>query len=319
MIDLLPHDVNTQLGNLDLVVKSSRSVPEIPEALNKTVLLGGKRLRPTLCFLMGKILGVPPARMAPFARASEFTHSASLAHDDVLDNAVLRRQRKTLNAETSNARAVLAGDMLLARVMVELSEEGNIDIIHDLALVVEDLVSGEWLQLEARGQVDVSWNHLLEVAKRKTASLMSWCCTVAARLSHENNTELLVACRDFGQNLGVAFQMVDDVIDYEEFGGKDYSKDFKEGLVNFVVADLLVGNPQLKSGLASKLGQDFQEFPWTEEQIENAKENVRAQSRIFLDRAQANFEVIKKYSVDAESSCVQSIQALIEFLRMRKS
>lgn len=318
MIDFLPHDVNKQLVNLDLIVKSSRSVPEIPQILNRTVLLGGKRLRPTLCFLMGKILGVEPSRMAAFARAAEFTHSASLAHDDVLDNANQRRQRKTLNAETSNARAVLAGDMLLARVMVELSEEGNVDIIHDLALVVEDLVSGEWLQLDARGRIDVTWDHLLEVAQRKTASLMSWCCTVAARLSPVSTPELLEACRAFGKNLGIAFQMIDDIIDYEELGGKDYSKDFKEGLMNFVIADMLKNNPQLKVALANHLGQGFDDEPWARAQLEASKENIRVQSKMYLDMAEEGFETIKRFSNNDSVDCVQSIEGLLEFLRMRK-
>ncbi len=313
MIELLPQDVHRQLGQLDLVVRSTRSVPEIPDALNQTVLFGGKRLRPTLCFLMGKILGVAPERLATFARAAEFTHSASLAHDDVLDSAETRRERKTLNAATSNARAVLAGDMLLARVMVELSQAGNLDIIHDLALVVEDLVNGEWLQLEARGKTDVTWDHLLEVARRKTASLMSWCCVVAARTAAPENRELIDACRDFGSDLGVAFQMVDDVVDFELGTGKDFNKDFKDGLINFVVADLIKNNPRV----AVTPGR----FAWTEEQLGESMVRVREAAQAYLERAKSSLAVIRSHSDESDLEARQALaalDALFEFLQARR-
>lgn len=321
MTDFLPQDVSSSLGQLDLVLRSSRSVPEIPEALNKTVLFGGKRFRPTLCFLMGRILGLETKKMSIFARAAELTHSASLAHDDVLDNAKLRRHRKTLNATTSNARAVLAGDLLLARVMVELSEVGNIQIIHDLALVVEDLVNGEWLQLEARGCLDVSREHLLEVTKRKTASLMSWCCLVAARLAYPGNNKLNEACQMFGMSLGIAFQMVDDVIDFELDNEKDYAKDLKEGLSNFVTFELLKLYPELKDQVQQYMN-GASEVPWSELQIETAKEVVRKNSQVFLSQAQMYFETIKEYSKPDDPKvreCIDSIELVIEFLKVRKS
>jgi geranylgeranyl pyrophosphate synthase len=320
--EFLPEDISRSLKDLDLIVRSPTSIPEIPNVLNQTLLAGGKRLRPMLCFLMGKILGVSAEKMATFARSAEFTHSASLAHDDVVDSANIRRHNATLNATTSNARAVLAGDLLLARVMVELSQMGNVQIISDLALVVEDLVNGEWLQLEARGKVDVTFEHLLDVTRRKTASLMSWCCIVPARLSHPEDLKLLESCRRFGHNLGVAFQMVDDIIDYEKSGEKDYAKDVKEGLVNFVMAELLHLNPSLSQQVSQCLGRTDFAPPWSEAQLSQAIEGVREKSEKYLVHAADEFNLVKSYcdiKSPGVSQAVESLEMLLGFLKVRQN
>lgn len=321
MTEFLPGDVTKSLKSLDLVLETSHSIPEIPELLNQTVLFGGKRLRPALCFMVGELLGVPAKKMSAFARAAEFTHSASLAHDDVLDNAQIRRNHQTLFAKTSTARAVLAGDLLLARVMVELSNEGNIHVIRDLALVVEDLVNGEWLQLQARGKSDIDTSHLLEVAKRKTASLMGWCCRVAARVAPSSDEKLLEASTRFGIALGIAFQMVDDVIDFESSSEKEYAKDFREGLMNFVTAEINELYPELRQEMRAQLGQgERTHFPWAESQLEQAKERVRLHAQKHLDDALHAMEVMKGYRAISKTAdeCLESLTQLIVFLGVRK-
>ncbi len=320
MTDLLS-PVKNSIEKLDLVLRTNHSVPEIPDLLNRTVLVGGKRLRPALCFLMGQALGVPQERMIPFARAAEFTHSASLAHDDVVDNASTRRNLRTINAESSNKRAVLAGDLLLARVMVELSESGDLDIIHDLALVIEDLVNGEWLQIDIRGNINTTLNELIEVSKRKTASLMSWCCLVAARVSEHNNSDLRQLASEFGENLGIAFQMIDDVIDFTESGEKDFAKDLKEGIVNYVVSDLLKRKPELKPETEKLLGQkEIGELPWSSEALEESLQNIRNLSQAYLQRAEEKLVEIKKM-VPAQTQIAKesyaSLENLLQFLSIR--
>jgi geranylgeranyl pyrophosphate synthase len=313
--------VKNSIEKLDLILKTNHSVPEIPDLLNRTVLLGGKRLRPALCFLMGQALGVTSDRMTPFARAAEFTHSASLAHDDVVDNAATRRSTRTINAESSSKRAVLAGDLLLARVMVELSEQGDVEIIHDLAMVVEDLVNGEWLQIDIRGNIDTTLNDLIEVSKRKTASLMSWCCVVAARVSEFNSSDLRQICSDFGENLGIAFQMVDDVIDFTQSGEKDFAKDLKEGIVNYVISDLLKRKPEYKSATEALLGKsEIETFPWSKEDLEASIQNVRSLSQAYLKQAEEKLSEIKK-SVPPKNEIAKesyaSLETLLHFLSMR--
>ena len=184
--DWLPKETLSAVQNLDLQLKV-HSVPEIDILLGKTVLFRGKKFRPMLCFLMGQLFRLPVETLSPYARAAEFVHAATLAHDDVIDESVVRRNRPTLNARSTNARAVLAGDLLLARVMSELSDLGDIHIIRDLSGTVEELVSGEWLQLEARKVLSINREHLETVAKMKTASLMIWCCGTPARVSDSNS------------------------------------------------------------------------------------------------------------------------------------
>ncbi len=314
--------IQNSIDQLDLVLKTDHSIPEIPNLLNKTVLLGGKKLRPALCFLMGQALGVPQNKMAHFARASEFTHAASLAHDDVVDNASTRRLQRTINAESSNKKAVLAGDLLLARVMVELSQQGDVQIINDLSLVVEDLVNGEWLQMSLRGRSDTQYEELVEVSKRKTASLMSWCCKVAARLSPHSSGDVIQLASDFGENLGVAFQMMDDVIDFSSMGEKDYAKDIKEGLVNYVMSDLLKRKPELRSDVQALLGKaDTQDWPWNEKDLMVSVENVRVNALSYLTKAHQNLLSLKKILQPQEGPALESftsLEGLIAYMSMRQ-
>lgn len=313
--------VKNSIESLDLVLKTNHSVPEIPDLLNRTVLLGGKRLRPALCFLMGQALGVTAERMSPFARAAEFTHSASLAHDDVVDNASTRRSVRTINAVSTAKRAVLAGDLLLARVMVELSQQGDVEIINDLALVVEDLVNGEWLQIDIRGNINTTQDELIEVSKRKTASLMSWCCLVAARVSESNSADLRQITSEFGENLGIAFQMIDDVIDFTEAGEKDYAKDLKEGIVNYVICDLLKRKPELKTKTSELLGKtEINSFPWTQEDLETSIQNVRDLSQAYLKRAEEKLAEVKKLvppTTEIAKESYSSLENLLQFLSIR--
>lgn len=314
--------IQNSIDQLDLILKTDHSIPEIPNLLNKTVLLGGKKLRPALCFLMGQALGVPQDKMAHFARASEFTHAASLAHDDVVDNASTRRLQRTINAESSNKKAVLAGDLLLARVMVELSQQGDVQIIKDLSLVVEDLVNGEWLQMSLRGRSDTQYEELVEVSKRKTASLMSWCCKVAARLSPYSSGDVIQLASDFGENLGVAFQMMDDVIDFSSMSEKDYAKDIKEGLVNYVMSDLLKRKPELRSDVQTILGKaDTQDWPWNEKDLMVSVENVRVNALSYLTKAHHNLLSLKKIlqpSVGPALESFTSLEGLIAYMSMRQ-
>src|ERR1700722_13242481 len=115
VLEWMPKETAQAVEKLDLSIRV-RSVPEIDSLLSKTVLFRGKKFRPTLCFLMAQLLGIDLEKVHPYARAAEFVHAATLAHDDVIDESPMRRNRPTLNARSSNARAVLAGDLLLARV-----------------------------------------------------------------------------------------------------------------------------------------------------------------------------------------------------------
>jgi octaprenyl-diphosphate synthase len=301
--------------NLALTV---RSVPEIDGLLSKTVLFRGKKFRPTLCFLVGQLFGYDLVKLHPYARAAEFVHAATLAHDDVIDESELRRNRPTLNARVSNARAVLAGDLLLARVMAELSDLGEIKVISELSNTVEALVTGEWLQLEARKISQVSRSHLETVAKMKTASLMSWCCVTPARLAHANE-EVLEALRRFGESLGIAFQMIDDIIDYTSEGGKPFAQDLREGLVNYVTLEMIESNSGLREPIQKILGTELTHpvWPWKPEELNAACDQVRVRTQAKLEAADQFLSQISKMLTSLDFEALQSLRSILVYLKER--
>lgn len=318
VLDWLPRETALAVENLNLDL-TVFSVPEIDALLSKTVLLRGKKFRPTLCFLTGQLIGLDLFTLEPYARAAEFVHAATLAHDDVIDESSVRRNRPTLNARSSNARAVLAGDLLLARVMSELSQLGELQIIHDLSRTVEELVYGEWLQLEARKIVKVSRNHLEAVARKKTASLMIWCCTTPARLKNMSN-DFIQLFQMFGESLGIVFQMIDDIIDFNLEGEKPFAHDLREGLVNFVTLELLEENPRLSDPIQKLLGAktSFKEWPWSQQELEYACNRVRARACAKLEGATQILDQIQARSRgELNQEAFQAFQSILIYLRKR--
>jgi geranylgeranyl pyrophosphate synthase len=290
LIASLPNEVVSALEQLPLSLKSGRE-PKITEGLEATLLKGGKKLRPALVLLTGRLLGLSIPRLLPFARASELIHAATLAHDDVIDDSQMRRLNPTLNARHGNTRAVLSGDFLLARVIGELALQGELGVMQALARTVEDLVEGEWAQLDARGSWTLEKKTLERIALQKTSSLFRWCCTTPALLA---GLEDLRPLEDLSDSLGLAFQMIDDVLDFSENAEKPFALDFREGLVNFVSWEM--GHlspaflPALQQGIQRgerKLHSLYSEpWPWTETLLQEALQSVRDQARAHLKVAE---------------------------------
>ncbi len=314
---LIPAKLADEIQSVDYLLEESGPVPEIREYLNQTVLLGGKRFRPALCFAMGRLFGVSAAELSPFACSIERVHAATLAHDDVIDGASLRRSRPTLNALASNSRAVLAGDLLLARVITVMAETGKPEHMLSLSHVLAELIEGEWLQLEARGQTRITRRHLETVASKKTASVLRWCCGTPARITQEADSVIHLA-EQFGEHLGVAFQMIDDAIDYSESSGKPYAQDFCEGLVNFVTLEILEAHPERLAQVQEKLGvaKERENFPWTEAEIQVALASVRRRAETKLVAAREILRelalIIGKRDPLFSSARVSSLEMIID-------
>ena len=304
------------------------SVPEIESLLNRSVLWGGKRLRPLLTFLVADSLGIPLEGVSPYARAAEFTHAATLAHDDVIDEAALRRRRPTINSRSSNARAVLAGDFLLAQALRELCVNPSTPLISGLSQVLAELVSGEWLQLEARGIIEVGAQHLDEVARKKTASLLAWCCSVGPVL-RGLDAATVERFRQLGVHLGIAFQQVDDVIDFEPRGEKPFAQDLREGLVNRVSFEMLRANPGLAAPLERTLRRWRDEpnsaardpqWPWTEAELQSARASVRLSAEAHIEAARELWRgLVSELAMDPEGASVRAIHAILDALPRRKA
>ncbi|MEK6580430.1 MAG: polyprenyl synthetase family protein, partial [Bdellovibrionota bacterium] len=171
-----------------------------------------------------------------------------------------------------------------------------------------------------RKKTDITFSALERVSSLKTGSLMSWCCTVGARLVNRSD-ELTHAAQLFGESLGIAFQMIDDILDFEVTSEKPFAQDLREGLVNFVVAELIHGDSTLASPVSKILGSPQPGvWPWTDEQLAIAKAEVRTKASERLADARKNLDTIRTLSGATGPSsdhALQSLEAVLSFLSLR--
>lgn len=204
---------------------------------------GGKRVRPALTILANYAVGGAGGRYNSIRMATvmEFLHTATLVHDDIIDSAETRRNRPTVNAVYGNQTAVLMGDWLYMSAFETSLAERSLPILDILTGVTRKMTEGELLQLELLGSTNVSEMAYLDVLQRKTAYLFSACCEVGAILGNANESQRL-ALRDFGLNLGTAFQLTDDLLDFtstDDTLGKAAGVDLLAGKVTLPLIYLL--------------------------------------------------------------------------------
>jgi octaprenyl-diphosphate synthase len=173
---------------------------------------GGKRLRPALVLLVGKVFGKLQPGHYRLAAAVEMIHGASLIHDDVIDNTEVRRGSPTLNAERGNHFSVLLGDFLLCQALLAISELGRVDLLQVISQGVADMTEGQILEAQLQGDVSVTEESYMKVVEGKTSSLMAAGCRLAALYSNATANQV-AAAEAFGRNIGHAFQIVDDILD----------------------------------------------------------------------------------------------------------
>lgn len=217
-----------------LIVEQLQSDVDMVENVGHYIVdAGGKRLRPLLVLLSASALGECSQSHIAFAAIIEFIHTATLLHDDVVDLSALRRGRPTANAQFGNAPSVLVGDFLYTRAFQLMVRLGDMDILTHMAETTNTIAEGEVLQLVRAGDDNISEAQYLDVITRKTAILFAAACYGAAVLSsRDKQTRQLL--HDFGLNLGIAFQMIDDVLDYDgdpQAMGKNVGDDLMEGKV----------------------------------------------------------------------------------------
>lgn len=216
---------------------------------------GGKRLRPALVLLAAELCGYAGPRRIALAAALELLHTATLLHDDIVDLAEMRRGRPTANAIWGNRRAVLAGDFLYARASSIIVEDGDLEIVESYAKTIRLMAEGELLQLERSFDVDVTEAHYYDVIERKSATLLSNCCEIGSLLGGVTRGERNRIC-EYGRQLGLAFQLRDDCLDYESQLadlGKQPFADLREGKITLPLILALkrcrVGEREMVSGV----------------------------------------------------------------------
>lgn len=250
----MPAHILQNIKEIDLNISSENCLKEINDLLQKTVLVGGKRLRPLLTHLVADLFGVSADAVMPYSRAVELVHAASLSHDDVIDNATMRRGAPSINIVATNKKAVLAGDTLLSTVIVDLCLAGNLALVKEMSLVIRDLSEGEWIQADLIESRNYTPEVIREIALKKTSSVMSYCCLAPAVLA-DFSPEMVSVTKSFGESLGLAFQMIDDTLDYNEDSMKDQLLDLQNGIVNTVIFHHLNSHPELM--LKFKNGSDL--------------------------------------------------------------
>lgn len=208
-------------------------VEMVKNVSHHTLDAGGKRLRPAFVALSAKATGLPydEERTRKIGACMEMIHMATLIHDDVIDNSATRRGRDTASAVYGNTGSILAGDVLLAKAMRILAEDGDLAIIKTTSESVVEMAEGEVRELETRLQFDLAEDDHLEILRLKTASFIQCCCEVGALITGASR-EICDALRDYGHHVGMAFQIVDDLLDYrgdKAKTGKPVATDFREG------------------------------------------------------------------------------------------
>lgn len=214
---------------------------------------GGKRLRALLTLESAKLTGYNEDRRdINLAACVELIHSATLLHDDVIDESELRRGVKTTNSVWGNQSSILVGDYLLSRCFEMMVEDGDLEILKLLSSTSSKIAQGEVLQLQHKGEADLLEETYIDIINLKTASLFSAATKTGACLSGSNEKEKK-ALESYGRNLGLAFQIADDALDFyakEKFFGKEIGKDFFEGKVTLpMIIIFQKGNKEEKNFL----------------------------------------------------------------------
>jgi octaprenyl-diphosphate synthase len=234
-MSLVADDMNAV--NSVILERMQSKIPLIPELAGHLIAGGGKRMRPMLTLACAELLDYAGTRHHKLAAAVEFIHTATLLHDDVVDGSGMRRGRKTANIIWGNSASVLVGDFLFSRSFELMVEDGSLKVLRILSNASAVIAEGEVNQLTAQRRVETDEDHYLEIIGAKTAALFAAACRIAAVVAERDEAQEL-ALDSYGRNLGIAFQLVDDAIDYssdEKTMGKDAGDDFRDGKVTLPV------------------------------------------------------------------------------------
>jgi len=220
----------------------------IPAIGHYIVNSGGKRLRPLLCLLIARYFGYEGDRHIPMSVVVEFIHTASLLHDDVVDSASQRRGAPSANGVWGNQASVLVGDYLFSRSFQMMVQDGDMEMLRLMSDVTNALAEGEVLQLSRTFHLEMTEAECLEVIERKTAVLFAAAAEVGAHVSGQSR-EVVAKLADYGMCLGVAFQLMDDALDYvadEDTAGKPVGHDLEEGKITLPLIHAMNGDEELR-------------------------------------------------------------------------
>lgn len=279
--------------NSVILDRMQSEIPLIPALAGHLISGGGKRLRPMLTLAGAELVGYQGTRHHKLAAAVEFIHTATLLHDDVVDGSEMRRGKAAANIIYGNPATVLVGDFLFSRSFELMTEDGSLKVLKILSNASAVIAEGEVAQLSAQRKIETSEERYLEIIGAKTAALFAAASRIAAVVAECDDAQER-ALDDYGRNLGVAFQLVDDAIDYESDAaqmGKDQGDDFREGKMTLpVILAYARGSEEerafWKAAIMGHRSSD-EDLTHAVELIgrHNAVEDTRARARHFAQRA----------------------------------
>jgi len=262
----------------------------IPTVSRYLIASGGKRFRPILLLLCARLSGYRGPRAVPLASTIEFIHTATLLHDDVVDRAHMRRGMASANSVWGNGASVLVGDFLFTKSFHLIAEDGSLPILRLISKATNQLAEGEVMQLVKMGNPGTQEEDYTFVVVHKTAVLISAACQIGGILG-EATPEQIQAFADFGLNVGVAFQLMDDMLDYvaeEQVLGKTIGQDLNEGKVTLPLIHAL---RTCSADQRERLVGMIQEPDRSEEDLAFVLETVRTCGGIDYTRKRAQFYV----------------------------
>ncbi len=299
LLDLAAEDMKS----VDIIIRERMQSPVgmIPDLAEHLVEAGGKRLRPLLTIACAHLCGYSGDDHYKLAAAVEFIHSATLLHDDVVDTSAKRRGKKTANLIWGNAPSILVGDFLFARAFNLMVETGSLDALEILSNASSIIAEGEVQQLAALGDISMSKDDYLSVISAKTAALFAAASEVSAVIAGQE-PPVREALKTYGLELGIAFQLVDDALDYGGFEtalGKSIGDDFREGKMSYPVIHAYQN--------AAQKGDEQQIGFWHKTMRDNQQAETDLEQAISLLRAQGALDA----TLDkARSHSQKAIQAL---------
>ncbi|OYT74033.1 MAG: hypothetical protein CFK49_00165 [Armatimonadetes bacterium JP3_11] len=267
-----------------LEAQAETAIPQFSELTRHLLSAGGKRLRPAMVILCA--YAAEPSRygelyrnghrgrerLAIIAGCMEMIHMATLIHDDVIDQTFTRRGKPTANALYGNLATVLSGDFILARAMRCLALDGDLRIIQKVAHITTDMSEGEVAEVFLRRRLEITEAQYLDIVRRKTAEFLAGCCRIGGYLV-DADEPTLNALEQFGRDLGIAFQIIDDLLDYvgdPRLTGKPNGTDFREGFATLPLLHYYrTASPDERDRLHTEFGTDIsaEQFHYWREQI----------------------------------------------------
>ena len=262
---------------------------------------GGKRVRPSLLLLSNKSVNgnSESESVIRMATVMEMLHTATLVHDDIIDNALIRRNNRSVNARFGNQTAVLMGDWLYVSAFETSLKERSLGILDILIELTKKMTEGELIQLTMLGRTDISEIEYFDILKRKTAYLFSACCEIGGFLGNPDD-RYRKALRDYGKNLGTAFQLADDFLDFtasEDVMGKAAGTDLLEGKLTLPLILMSEENPSIRERLETIM-TDGEYKNRTRENLLDELENLgflkktKQIAHDFAEKARKNLEVL---------------------------